>query len=78
MIDGFDDWLLRNSIDRGRHNGIGGGLFILFDSSCGAIFDPIFGLLAVDWAVTWAAMGTLGEFPLRRVGLLDLVVVVGG
>ena len=35
-------------------------------------------LMTVDLAVALVVMGTLGILPVRRVGLLDFAMVVGG
>ena len=44
MLDRAFDGLFRDSFDQGAHHGVGSGLFLLFDRSCGAIFDRTFDL----------------------------------
>lgn len=80
MLDEVIGCFLRNSINQGRQNGNSGSLFILLDRSCRSIFDLIFGLTRhhSDLVVTWLVMGAFGGYPLRWVGLLDFVMVVGG
>ena len=71
VLDRVLDWLLRISVDQGRHSGIGGSLF---DSSCGAILFLIFGLtgrqlggkLGGDGSVRWSSGSTGGLFIFRH------------
>ena len=78
VLDGTIDGLVHNNFNQGRHNGISGSLFILFDRSCGSTFNRIFDL---DGRGLGGRLG--GDRDVRCIassmgGLVDFAMVIGG